>query len=91
VNIWSHLLGFLYFLWLLVENIREAQPHIRNIGDRAAVSLQLITYQVRIFILNKLFDHINPEDSIINYHAGRNCHQHDAAPQNKTQSLMQCL
>ena len=48
VNIWSHLLGFFYFLWLMVENMVEAQPHIRTIEDRAAVSLQLLTYQVYI-------------------------------------------
>ena len=47
VNIWSHLLGFLYFLWLLVQNLVEAQPHIRTLQDRAAVSLQLLTYQVQ--------------------------------------------
>ena len=41
-------MGFFYFLWLMVENMVEAQPHIRTIEDRAAVSLQLLTYQVYI-------------------------------------------
>eukprot|EP00088_Acartia_fossae_P036135 TRINITY_DN37320_c1_g1_i1.p1 TRINITY_DN37320_c1_g1~~TRINITY_DN37320_c1_g1_i1.p1 ORF type:complete len:362 (+),score=74.28 TRINITY_DN37320_c1_g1_i1:168-1253(+) len=46
VNIWTHFLGFVYFLYLLYSNLFTPQPHIRGTSDLVAVSIQLLTYQV---------------------------------------------
>ena len=46
VNIWTHLLGFFFFLWLMVDNLTRPQDHIRDLTDYLATAIQLITYQV---------------------------------------------
>ena len=46
VNIWTHLLGFLCFLVLMVKDLAWAQEHIRDIADYGATAVQLLTYQV---------------------------------------------
>ena len=48
VNIWSHLLGFLCFLVLMVKDLVWAQEHIRDTADYGATALQLLTYQVTL-------------------------------------------
>jgi len=45
VNIWTHLLGFFFFLWLMVDNLVRPQDHIRDFSDYFATAIQLITYQ----------------------------------------------
>jgi len=45
VNIWSHLAGFVYFLYLLHQNFTDHQPHNRTSIDVLAVGIQLCTYQ----------------------------------------------
>jgi len=46
INIWTHLLGFVYFFYLMERNFSTNQPHNRSTSDLIAVTLQLITYQV---------------------------------------------
>ena len=48
VNIWTHLLGFVFFFCLMVKDLVWAQEHIRDTTDYKATLLQLITYQVGI-------------------------------------------
>ena len=48
VNIWTHLLGFLFFLVLMVKDLVWAQDHIRDTADYGATALQLLTYQVTL-------------------------------------------
>jgi len=45
VNIWTHLLGFFFFLWLMVDNLIQSQDHIRDSFDYWATATQLLTYQ----------------------------------------------
>ena len=53
VNIWTHLLGFLFFFGLMVKDLVWSQEHIRDRTDYNATLLQLLTYQVGniIFLL----------------------------------------
>jgi len=46
VNIWTHLLGFAFFLWLLFDNCFRHQNHLRDKLDLVATCLQLLSYQV---------------------------------------------
>ena len=46
INIWTHLLGFCYFFWLLVANLLVDQDHIKDRWDLGAVFIQLLAYQV---------------------------------------------
>jgi len=46
VNIWTHLLGFVFFLWLLFDNCFRYQNHLRDKMDLVATCLQLLSYQV---------------------------------------------
>ena len=48
VNIWTHLLGFLFFFGLMVKDLLWAQEHIRDKKDYNATLLQLLTYQVEL-------------------------------------------
>jgi len=45
LNIWTHLLGFFFFFWLMVDNLVNAQDHIRDTFDYWATTTQLLTYQ----------------------------------------------
>jgi len=45
VNIWSHLVGFVYFAFLLLSNLFNKFPHNRSNADVIAVGIQLISYQ----------------------------------------------
>merc|ERR1712066_995349 len=45
VNIWTHLLGFVFFFCLMVKDGVWPQEHIRDKTDYSATVLQLITYQ----------------------------------------------
>jgi len=45
VNIWTHLLGFVFFFYLMVINLIQPQPHIRDSPDHLATIVQLVTYQ----------------------------------------------
>ena len=49
VNIWTHLLGFLFFFGLMVKDLVWTQEHIRDRTDYNATLLQLLTYQVGNF------------------------------------------
>lgn len=46
VNIWTHLLGFAYFFYLMERNFNTQQSHNRSTSDLVAVTIQLVTYQV---------------------------------------------
>ena len=46
VNIWTHLLGFVVFFCLMLDNLARPQQHIRDFVDYAATTFQLVTYQV---------------------------------------------
>ena len=63
VNIWTHLLGFIFFFCLMMKDICWSQEHIRDSADYSATVLQLITYQVRevIFCL-PLYENIHNTD-----------------------------
>jgi len=45
VNIWTHLLGFVVFFCLMLDNLVRPQQHIRDFVDYAATTFQLVTYQ----------------------------------------------
>jgi len=45
LNIWTHLLGFFFFFWLMVDNLVNPQDHIRDNFDYWATAIQLLTYQ----------------------------------------------
>lgn len=47
VNIWTHLLGFVFFFCLMVRDLVWPQGHIRDKTDYNATLLQLVTYQVQ--------------------------------------------
>jgi len=44
VNIWTHLIGFLFFLYLLLQNIYTPVSSLAS--DRFAIIIQLVTYQI---------------------------------------------
>ena len=46
VNIWTHLLGFVFFFCMMVKDVVWSQEHIRDRTDYNATLLQLVTYQV---------------------------------------------
>ena len=46
VNIWTHLLGFVFFFCMMVKDMVWSQEHIRDRTDYNATLLQLVTYQV---------------------------------------------
>ena len=48
INIWTHLLGFVFFFMLMMKDVLWRQEHIRDSADYSATVLQLITYQVPI-------------------------------------------
>ena len=48
INIWTHLLGFVFFFMLMMKDVMWRQEHIRDSADYSATVLQLITYQVPI-------------------------------------------
>ena len=48
VNIWTHLLGFVFFFCLMVRDMVWTQEHIRDQADYNATVLQLVTYQVNL-------------------------------------------
>ena len=62
VNIWTHLLGFLCFLVLMVKDLAWAQEHIRDIADYGATALQLLTYQV-CMLASSLFHTLSCHES----------------------------
>ena len=47
INIWTHLLGFLFFSVLIVKDSLWEQDHIRDVTDYVTTLLQLFGYQVR--------------------------------------------
>lgn len=47
INIWTHLLGFLFFSALIVKDSLWEQDHIRDVTDYITTLLQLFGYQVR--------------------------------------------
>ena len=47
INIWTHLLGFLFFSVLIVKDSLWTQAHIRDVSDYITTMLQLFGCQVR--------------------------------------------
>lgn len=45
INIWTHLLGFIFFFCLMLDNLAIPQDHIRDWSDYCATTIQLVTYQ----------------------------------------------
>ena len=62
VNIWTHLLGFLFFLVLMVKDLVWAQDHIRDTADYGATALQLLTYQA-CMLASSLFHTLSCHES----------------------------
>ena len=53
VNIWTHLLGFLFFLGVLLDTCTRHQGYVRDGLDLAATCVQLLSYQVTTTTYNK--------------------------------------
>ena len=47
INIWTHLLGFLFFSVLIVKDSLWTQEHIRDVRDYITTMIQLFGCQVR--------------------------------------------
>ena len=48
INIWTHLLGFLFFSVLIVKDSLWTQEHIRDVSDYIITMLQLFGCQVSV-------------------------------------------
>ena len=48
INIWTHLLGFLFFSVLIVKDSLLTQEHIRDVSDYITTMLQLFGCQVSV-------------------------------------------
>lgn len=62
VNIWTHLLGFMFFFCLMIKDICWSQEHIRDSTDYSATVLQLLTYQ-GCMLSSSLFHTMSCHDS----------------------------